>query len=300
MISYEKINNLYCSILQREIDSSGFNSYQDIPIGQVKDILLASEEYKKLNARKSSKKSQPISIPYTIISVDDRACENIKRTQFIVDGKFINDIQFVDGRKTNMETYFSNLNIKITWDERAWNRKPFDGELGCTASQVNCLKYIVDNDIPELIVFEDDAILIDNFMDILSNCRNDLPKDYDFLTNTEEIWIGHLFDKSYDQLLIDSEFVYKSYLSDGCSKFMMYSNSGARKMLEAYQKFGVYCPVDWFMFNLSRDKILNGYSTFAGNTLIQPKNQFGSLIDPGNIRGQFVVYSNTIKRKKLR
>ena len=282
----ETLNNVYSSTLQRICTDDEYETYKDVDIEQVRDILFNTSEYRTLNSEKLRITSPQITFPYTIISVNDRASDNTKRTKSIIPTEFIDDIEFVDGNKTDMQAYFDNNGIKITWDEVASDRKPLPGELGCAASHLNCLKYMVDNNIPNMLVLEDDAIPVENFLSILNNCYNDLPEDYDFLANMEQIYVGELFVKTVaDPILIGSQFISKSYLLNSVTKFMLYSYSGAKKILEAYKTYGIYCPIDLFLYDMSRDHVLNGYSTFFGNTLVDPRNQYGSMIDPADVRG---------------
>lgn len=281
------LNNVFSSTLQRLITDAEYETYKDADIDQVKHILVNSAEYKTLNSDKLRITSPQITFPYTIISVNDRASDNTRRTKGIMPTEFIESIEFVDGNNTDMQAYFDGNGIKITWNEAFWNRKPLAGELGCVASHLNCLKYMVEHNIPNMLVLEDDAILVDDFLNILNNCYNDLPEDYDFLANMEQLVVGEHFVKVTEPILIGSQFVGKSYLLNSVTKFMLYSNSGAKKIIDAYKAYGMYYPIDMFLFDMSRIHVLNGYSTFYGNSLIEPKNEYGSMIDPADVRKNY-------------
>jgi len=281
------LNNVYSSVLQRLITDDEYETYKDIDIGQVKDILIDTPEYKTLNSKKLSAISPQITFPYTIMAVNDRASLNTERTKSIIPTEFISDIEFVNGNAADMQSYFNNNGIKITWDEAVWERKPLPGELGCVASHLNCLKYIVENNIPNMLVIEDDAVLDENCLSILNNCYNDLPEDYDFLVNMTDLWVGEHFVKVTEPTLIGSQFISKSYLVNSSTMMMLYSYSGAKKILEAYKTYGVYTPIDLFLLDMSRDHVLNGYSTFFSNPLAKFGQQYGSIIDPTDVRKNY-------------
>lgn len=278
------LNNVFSGVLQRLPTNDEYEVYKDIDIGHVKDILVNTTEYITLNLEKSSVVSPQITFPYTIMAINDRASDNRERIKNIMPTKLIDDIQFINGNTTDMLAFFDMNGVRITWDESFWNRRPLGGELGCVASHLNCLKYMIENDIPEMLVLEDDAILVENFLNILNNCYNDLPKDYDFLTNIEELVIGDHCINTTEPILIGSQFISKSHLVNSITKFMLYSYNGAKKIIEEYKVHGVYTPVDMFLFDMGRDGRLNGYSTFISNQLIQPANNYGSLIDPADLR----------------
>lgn len=278
------LNNVFSAVLQRLCTDDEYEMYKDIDIEHVRDILIHTLEYKTLNLEKMKVSSPQIVFPYTIIAIDDRALDNTNRIKSIMPTNFIDDIEFVNGNNTDMQEYFDVNKISITWDEMLWKRKPLVGELGCVASHINCLKYMVANNISDMLVLEDDAIPVENFVDILNNCYNDLPEDYDFLTNMEDLVIGEECVNTTEQINIGSQFISKSHLATYSTKFMLYSYNGAKKIIEAYKTQGMYTPVDLFLFEMGRDGRLNGYSTFIGNTLIEPRNDYGSMIDPADLR----------------
>ena len=278
------LNNVFSGTMQRLMTDDEYETYKDIDIEQVRNILINTAEYKTLNSEKLNSVAPQIDFPYAIIAVNDRARDNTDRMKRIMPTKFISDIEFVNGNDTDMQAYFDANGIKITWDDTIWNRKPLPGELGCVASHLNCLKYMVEHNIPNMLVIEDDAILVDNFLTILNNCYNDLPEDYDFLANMEQLVVGDHCVENTKPTLIGSQFISKSYLMNSSTMLMLYSYNGAKKILDAYKAHGVYTPIDLFLADLGRADALNGYTTFFGNRLVSTGNNYGSMIDPADLR----------------
>jgi len=279
------INNLYCSILQRDADEGGIRTYSSLNPMELKDILLNSEEFKLLNENKLKDKSIDVDIPYTIISINDRAVENKNYIKSIMGTSPIDNIKFINAHNTDVYSYFNDLNIGLNWDFKRQQRDVLPGELGCIASHLQCLRYIVENNIPEMIVFEDDAVLSDTFKHNFNNSYKDLPKDYDFLAETKNI---NPYSDPYkyfsDTCLIESNYIHKAKLLLYHTDFMLYSYKGAKKILEVYKSFGITDPYDVFLFDLGRENILNIYAVFIGNKLTIEMQIADSTIDPNKTR----------------
>ena len=87
---------------------------------------------------------------YSMISIDDRSKEQIKKTKKILHKfKYVDNIEIFNGIKNDGKRELENLNIKTN----VWNpydgRKslPLPGEYGAFVTKVNTLKYIVKNNI---------------------------------------------------------------------------------------------------------------------------------------------------------
>jgi GR25 family glycosyltransferase involved in LPS biosynthesis len=279
------ITNLYRSILQRVPSEKEFESCNTLNPDQIKNVLLESDEFRSLNTDKLKDKSIDVNLPYTIISVNDRAIQNKNYIKSIMGTPPIDDIKFIDAHNVDIYSYFNDLNIRLNWDFPKYNRNVLPGELGCMASHLECLRYIVKNNIPEMIVFEDDAVLSDGFKHNFNNSYKDLPKDYDFFTDTTNIYP---YTEPYaiisDTCLIDSNYIHKAKLLVAVTTFMLYSYNGAKKILEAYDSFGIRGPYDLFLFDLGRENILNIYAAFYGNKLTRDIQIAESLIDPNFTR----------------
>ena len=280
------LRNTHQYFLQRPINDDEYQYYSDYSYEKVIDSILDSKEYENLHFDKLYKRLDTVfnnKIDYTIIKVNDRGLETIKRNADIMGNNFIyhNDITFFDYRKDDYIDFFSKRNIKINWlGERFDLKNTFVlGEMALVASNILVMEYIIKNSINEFIVFEDDVLLYDTFVHRFAFSYNELPKDFDFLAdmtlmpNLEELTTEEKY------ILIDSDYICKSYLQNAHLGFAMYSYQGAKKILEAYQNFGIICPWDTFIFYLGQMDILNGFTTFRTNKYIETKDLYGSFVE---------------------
>lgn len=98
--------------------------------------------------------------------------------------KNINTIYGFDGKNIENE----NINeIKLL--DKFVTFKP--GEKGCFISHLRLWYFIVENNIEYGLIFEDDAIFCENFLDKYKKILNELPKDADF------IYIGGKYEPNY-------------------------------------------------------------------------------------------------------
>lgn len=277
-------NNIYRAFLQREPDVGGFNANSTQPFGSVLSSIRSSPEYNQLCIKKLNNIQLDFNkkINYTIIKIDNRADETTKLIHDTLSNDFIyNDgVEFVNYKIHNINDFYESRGIKINWvgDLFGLKQTTSDSELAITASFIKTLEHTVDNNLDEMIVFEDDVLLNDRFLINLSNLLKDLPDDYDFLADAT-------IEPHYEELvteekscLIGSDFICRSYLQNAHCGFMLFSNKGARTILEAYRKFGVICAIDTFLFWLSRRDDLNGYTTFHSNKLLECKDIYGTSV----------------------
>jgi GR25 family glycosyltransferase involved in LPS biosynthesis len=151
-------------------------------------------------------------------------------------------------------------------------------ELAVTASHIFAMEYLLENNLDELIVFEDDVILSDNFVNLISQCVNDVPKDYDFLADCTLLPNYEEFSTEEHAIKIDSEFICRAHLQNSHTGFMMYSKKGAKEILDIYKSKGLICAIDTFLFWLNRRGNLNAYTTYYSNRLIKEKDIYGSIV----------------------
>ncbi len=133
--------------------------------------------------------------------------------------------------------------------------------------------------IEDAIVFEDDVILCENFMEILNKYLTQLPADYDmfFLGNGCNLHIEK--DK-----IIPGKFVYEkglyptSWGGDGasrCSDSYIISNKCAKKLFGYVKKLTrpISLPIDWWLNQAARDNKLKMF--WAEPTIVQQGSQLG-------------------------
>ena len=220
---------------------------------------------------------------YTIITISDERKENIEFIKNVMSrNELISSIEFVDGRKCNP---FDILNhIGISRDVYA----PDDGrtfpmteaECGCWISHVRCIEFAVDNKLDKFLVFEDDAILDNNFMSTLMLSINDLPDGWDFLSLYS--------DASQNYLSIDSDIgsqvIHKCIAQLSWNQVMLYSYSGAIKLLRLFKRKGATYNIDSVIYRASRDGFVNGYILRPDCEPCVSHGKYISIIDPNNSR----------------
>jgi hypothetical protein len=223
-------------------------------------------------------------VNYTIIHVDDRAKNNIEKIKLkLKPFNYIDDILFFNGNTENAWDVLNHRKISTNswnpYDGRTFGPTP--GEYGIWVSTINCFNYMINNNLKNLLILEDDIILKDNFLNILNNSVNDLPKNYDFLSL-------HYFEEHNnidDRTLIGSSFIHKSLNQYSGAQGILYSITGAKKILRAIQRKGIEYTCDCFIFKHSHIGALNGFTIRPDidKIIIHDKN-IKSSIDVNNLR----------------
>jgi GR25 family glycosyltransferase involved in LPS biosynthesis len=276
------INNLYNFILQRNADETAIINYQNKNFDTIKEALFNSDEYKKINQNLNII-NKPI-LPYTIISINDRAKKNIDNTKSILKTFNFKDLIYFNAKTQDINKFYDDQHIKLNWNKELHGRNALTGEYGIAASQIIIFKYMIDYNIDELIVFEDDAVIDKFFLNNFYACYSNLPNDWDYLADCSEFPHHSICEKTKKEILIGSSVICKSHLINAHLGFMLYSKRGAIKILNALKLFGLTSPIDTFIYNLSRVDYLNGYTSYFKNRMVVEKDKYGTLIDPENIR----------------
>ena len=277
------VKNLYRYVLQREPDVDSNHEYNNYSSDDLMNLLLRSEEYKNLVENSGPTSNRPlINIPYTIIKVNDRAANNCRAINKVLEEyQYHSNITFIN---SNAEQFLLDRSIDINWDEKKYERSYLLGELGITASLVVACEYIIKNNLEEMLIFEDDAVITGDFVNRLSNCYADLPNDYDYLVSGTVFPAKRITDKLDAEILINSEYICQADLQDADLRMVLYSKQGAKKILDALTQRGFVAPIDEFIFDLTREKYLNGYTTFFHHSLVINTEICNSLIDHNRIR----------------
>lgn len=166
---------------------------------------------------------------------------------------------FVDARKAGeIEKWLRNP--VIGWE-------PKIGELGIWLSQINVWRYIVDNDLDWMIAFEDDAILAPDGQELITKSMSCLPDDWDAfsLFTPDDQRDDYRYDVSYDEngyprlrssMFLPNErslfYVGNDVVCRAAHGYsgvaVMYSQKGARRLLGAVEKRGLYSTSDCFLY----------------------------------------------------
>lgn len=217
--------------------------------------------------------------------VNDRAKENINRNKSILkDFNYISNIKFFNGNLENGHDVLSHRNIRLdVWSPYDGRQSPpLPGEYGITVSTMNVWQYVVDNKINSILVLEDDIVLQDDFVDSLNLCLNDLPSSFDILSLyyfSDQNWV----DKSTE---IGSEYIHKSNNQYSAAQAIIYSYSGAKKLLKLFKRKGYEYTTDCFIYRQAHEGLLEAYSIKGRQDLFlkHDHKKVKSLIDPDNYR----------------
>jgi len=224
-------------------------------------------------------------VEYTIIKINDRAIENINKTKALLkDFNYIDDIPFFDSNKSNAWDAISAMGIRndvwSPYDGRTFPALP--GELGIWLSNINIFNYMISNNLPELLVLEDDAILYENFVENFNIVKKELPDNFDVFA------LG--YPKEHNALDERTE-LGLNYIHSAINQYsnatgMLYSLKGAKKILKCLKRRGIEYTCDCFIFKLIQENNINGYSVIPEkiNLIKHDVMQIPSLIDPDNLR----------------
>lgn len=219
---------------------------------------------------------------YTIVYINDRSKENMNKTKTILSSfEYIDDIEFFDGKKFDVHKSIKELGVKINWcpyDGRT--HPPLDGELGLWISNINIFKYMLKNSIGEMLVLEDDAIITEDFNDIFKKIYCELPKKWDFVSLHSNDEQNHQDERTN----INLKYLHRTINQYSSTVGMIYSYSGAKKILRSLRKDGIEYTVDCQIFRKSLEDKLNGYSLKKEYAIILHDTNVGSTIDLHGIR----------------
>jgi GR25 family glycosyltransferase involved in LPS biosynthesis len=224
-------------------------------------------------------------IKYCIVSVDNRSINNIAHNKNILkDFQYVNNIDFIDGRNIDAFKILKEYGISIdSWNptDKRIIQEMLNTEAATWVSNINIYKYIVLNNIDELLLIEDDVILDKNFVQNFKKTYKELKKNYDFLS----FFYFENQNKEDDSNNLKLKYIQKSYNQKSGFLCMLFSNAGAKKILKYLEDNGIFYTNDCQVFKLSELGILNGYS-IKPNTLSFVYQDQGtqSIIDPNNVR----------------
>jgi GR25 family glycosyltransferase involved in LPS biosynthesis len=219
---------------------------------------------------------------YTVIYINDRSKKNIENIKNKLSYlEYAKDINFCDGRRIDARKIIEDMGFSINW-------KPYDGrttdplptEFGTWVSNINVYKYIVKNKIQEMLVLEDDAILSKDFLNIINKIMSDSPKLFDFIS------LYSFEDQNYENKTTDIEnlYLHKSINQYSAFQGMIFSYSGAKKILRLLKKEGIEYTNDCQIFRKSLEEKLNGYSLKKEYKIIEHDLSVKSNIEEGNHR----------------
>lgn len=216
---------------------------------------------------------------YTVFSVSQ---ERAQFRQAIIDRCPLDyaPVKSVNGVTEDLDSYIERWGLSESIKN---NHQPYHkGELGIWFSVLNAIEWCASNE-EELLTLEDDAMIQTDFGAKLESRLSYLPSDYDFLSlfvpRDHTDWFH--YEKLIDErgVILDgkhkrvgrnnvhpyfvNQFISKSWQRYG-GVSMLYSPSGARKILDLISTIGISWQYDEWMYMQQRIGNLNGYSFNPG------------------------------------
>lgn len=207
-------------------------------------------------------------LKYTIISINDERDKFKRRTREIVDLPEVH-LPAVNGAAVDLAEEYATRGLRRT----EWVAKT--GEAGVWLSNFDRWSYVAQEDEP-LIVFEDDAIVSPYFNKQLGVLMSELPEQWDFvaLWVPENQRVDYTYDVVYNEIgdpIIQGNLPYPesmfkhsltvAHVYQGYGMVaLMYSPQGGRKLVELARQYGIYTPVDCFVYQQAHMGNLDGYA----------------------------------------
>ena len=205
---------------------------------------------------------------YQIISINDDRSRNknfINNKLSEHNNLCLYSIYAVDDNVRN-KFFKDNPEFKISWEGFKL------GELGNFASHFLIWKYLINSDMDEILVFEDDADISEDFIEKINIYFSILPKDWDIFS----IFVHH---NQYDRFTESNESTVVKAYQDWSTLCYLVSKSGAQKLYDYVVKNGMDYPTDWFIFRHAENNNFNVY-TLNPNTVppVKIDESYDSLV----------------------
>lgn len=186
-------------------------------------------------------------------------------------------VNAVDGKKVNLEQ-FSRFNSSY----ESLNKKR--GWIGCAESHKQLWRDCIKGN-KNMLIFEDDAILKDEYDENIEQSLKNLPNDFDIIYyNTVDYAIHEPYNKLYNKLT-NKNFLLTNYLV---------SPSGADKLLKYTEPYNPKKQIDSYIVEMTRENILNAYLFKLPTTYtIQDFNE-SDVQEKKNVKREHNIHANII------
>lgn len=210
-----------------------------------------------------------------------------------IDHYYMCHYQKLTDRKLYVENVVSKYNIDLHWildydkevlnEEELTKKFPFlfsdkngkklsKAEISLVMKHYYAFQDTVSNNYDNVVVFEDDIILCEDFDKKLDMYINQLPDDYDIL------WIGTCCNLHSPQLNPNLN-VYLNRHGSRCTHAYVISRQGCQKLLDFFHN--IYQPIDWYFNTAVRTLNMNNY--WGEPALSIQDLSFESAIDCGRV-----------------
>jgi len=151
--------------------------------------------------------------------------------------------------------------------EKFLGRRLRSSEISLILKHEECLRRIVENNYQNSVIFEDDIVLCENFIDKLDIYTSQLPKDYDLL------WIGTCCNLQHSPIE-HNKFVYQNMRGSRCTHAFLISLECARNILKEMKS--IYFPSDFFYNKMIQDFTLKSF--WAEPALVTQNTNYKSSV----------------------
>jgi GR25 family glycosyltransferase involved in LPS biosynthesis len=189
-------------------------------------------------------------INYHIIHVDDVRKSNRDRVDEVLMSNKL-EIECLDARTEENKTKFfeDNPNFKLAWSEFK------DGEIGNFGSHYLAWKFLAKSNLENILIFEDDVLIENNFIEKYNIAIDNVPSDYDVLS----IFVHPNQYDRFDKTQEISYHIAKGY-QDWSTLCYVVSKNGAKKLIKHVEDHGMGRPTDWFIFRGGNEGTFNVYT----------------------------------------
>ena len=143
----------------------------------------------------------------------------------------------VDGSKDDIEKELESLNLKLTPD---FAHYATIGQVGCALSHLKIWKNIKKSEIKSCIIFEDDALLVEDYVTNLQHLEKELSQTWDFVNLFTHPTHSHVKNRKE----IPGKMRLLNRIPTWGTVGYIISLSGVKKLLNIFAQTGIYAPID--------------------------------------------------------
>lgn len=239
------LSNFYLYLESKGIDSEAYKVMHGKIYGRMShnpDCMSVSDFYSNLSISKP--------IDYHIIHINDERKSNRDIIQATVRGNLRNIFSLNANDPQEIEKFYvNNKKFKVLWDGYKI------GEFGNFASHYSAWQYVIDEDLDSLLVFEDDAIIHEDFITKYNIIKSNIPDDYDVMS----VFVDPNQYERYRPDHYVNDYISKGY-QDWSTLCYIVSRQGAEKLVRYVNEIGMDHPTDWFIFRKGHAGTFNVYT----------------------------------------
>jgi GR25 family glycosyltransferase involved in LPS biosynthesis len=189
-------------------------------------------------------------INYHIIHIDDVRKSNRDRVDEVLMSNKL-DIHCLDARTEENKLIFfeENPGFKLSWNGFK------NGEIGNFGSHYLAWKFLVESNLENILIFEDDILIENNFIEKYNIAIDNVPSDYDVLS----IFVHPNQYDRFDKTQEISYYIAKGY-QDWSTLCYVVSKNGAKKLIKYIEDHGIGRATDWFIFRGGHEGAFNVYT----------------------------------------